>query len=167
VHNFFVGESKSMNIKKIKECIIKFRKATDDAFEYGAFGQDYPFSNFPHECCDDMCDLLGQFLIEKGLVIFKVHGTYRMDCWANQYSHVWLILEDGMIIDLTGDQYKNDPNMLNYDIPCYMGKKNNLYNLFSEEQETYPYHGIDDYSDVETRKRLWRLYNIILSFYTK
>ena len=52
-------------------------------------------------------------------------------------------------------------------IYCYMGKKNNLYNLFSEEQETYPYHGIDDYSDVETRKRLWRLYNIILSFYTK
>ena len=38
-----------MNIEKIQDLAIKFRDAADRAFEYGAFGQGYPFNNFPHE----------------------------------------------------------------------------------------------------------------------
>lgn len=155
-----------MNIQEIQEIAIRFRQAAEGAFEYGAFGQDYPFSDFPHECCDDMCDLFGQLLFEKEVPVFKVHGMYRYDNWDNQYSHVWLELEDSTIIDLTGDQYKDDPNMLNYDIPCYIGKGNCLYDLFpKEEQRSFPYYGIDNYGDDNTRKRLWKLYDIILSFY--
>lgn len=155
-----------MNIEIIKALAIKFRDAADRAFEYGAFGQGYPFNNFPHECCDDMCDLFGQLLFEKEVPIYKVHAIYRYDNWAHQYSHVWLALEDGTIIDLTGDQYKNDAIMLNYNIPCYIGKENRLYKLFPrEERNSYPYYGIDNYGDEKTRKRLWKLYDIILGFY--
>lgn len=156
-----------MNIQEIQEIAFKFRKSVDDAFEYGALGPDYPFNNFPQECCDDMCDLFGQLLFEKGVLIYKVHGIYRYDNWAHQYSHVWLTLEDGTIIDLTGDQYKDDSIMLNYDIPCYVGKEKGLYKLFpKKERKLYPYYGIDNYGNEKARKRLWKLYDIILSFYT-
>ena len=155
-----------MNIREIKELAINFRCAADDAFEHGAFGRGYPFDNFPYECCDDMCDLFGQLLFEKEVPVFKVHGIYRYDNWENKYSHVWLQLKDGTIIDLTGDQYKYNPIMLNYDIPCYIGKPNHLHKLFSEEdQNFYLYSGIDDYDNRNTRERLWKLYDIIISFY--
>jgi len=156
-----------MNIQEIQEMAFRFRQAADNAFRHGAFGPNYPFNNFPHECCDDMCDLFGQLLLEKEVLIFKVHGIYRYDNWTHQYPHVWLKLEDDIIIDLTGDQYKNDPIMLNYDLSCYVGKGNCLYSLFpKEEQTSYPYYGINSYGDSNTRKRLWKLYDIILDFYT-
>ena len=155
-----------MNIQEIQKLAHEFRQATDEAFEYGALGPDYPFNNFPHECCDDMCDLFGQLLFEKEVPIYKVHGIYRYDNWDHQYPHVWLTLEDGTIIDLTGDQYKDDPIMLNYNIPCYIGKENSLYKFFpKKERKSYPYYGIDNYGDEKTRKRLWKLYDIILGFY--
>ena len=156
-----------MNIKEIQSRAFEFRHAAETAFEYGAFGLEYPFNNFPYECCDDMCDLFGQLLFEKAVPIFKVHGIYRYDNWNNQYSHVWLSLEDGIVIDLTGDQYKDNSIMLNYNVPCYVGKGNCLYDLFpKDEQKTYPYYGIDNYNDEKTRIRLWKLYDIILSFCT-
>lgn len=155
-----------MNIEKIQDLAIKFRNATDRAFEYGEFDQEYPFNNFPHECCDDMCDLFGQLLFEREVPIYKVHAIYRYDNWAHQYSHVWLTLKDGNIVDLTGDQYKNDAIMLNYNIPCYIGEENRLYKLFPKEgRNSYSYYGIDNYGDEKARKRLWKLYDIILGFY--
>ena len=154
-----------MNIQKIREVAIKFRCAADAAYEYGAFGFGAPFNNFPHECCDDMCDLFGQFLFEKDVKVFKVHGIYRYDEWENKYSHVWLQFGDGNVIDLTGDQYKDDPIMLNYDVACYVGKASYLHDLFPiEERHSYPYYGINDYSNINVRKRLWNLYDIIVSF---
>lgn len=114
-----------------------------------------------------MCDLFGQLLFERKVPIHKVHGIYRYDNWDHQYPHVWLTLEDGTIIDLTGDQYKDDPIMLNYNIPCYIGKENHLYKLFpKKERKSYLYYGIDNYGDEKTRKRLWKLYEIILGFCT-
>lgn len=155
-----------MNIQEIKKMAKSFRQAADKAFEYGAFGSGYPFSDFPHECCDDMCDLFGQFLLQNGVSVFKVHGTYRYDNWDNVYSHVWLKLEDDTIIDLTGDQYKDNQIMRYYDNFCYIGPPNCLHNLFpQEEQQYYPYFGIDNYGDEITKKRLWKLYDSILSFY--
>lgn len=41
---------------------------------------------------------------------------------------MWLKLEDESIVDLTGDQYKNNPIMLNYATPCYVGKPDSLHN---------------------------------------
>lgn len=156
-----------MNIEEIKDLANRFRCAADSAFEYGAFGQEYPFNNFPHECCDDMCDLFGQLLFENEVAVYKVHGIYRYDNWENKYPHVWIKLEDGNIIDLTGDQYKNNPIMLNYNVPCYVGKPTSLHKLFPKEEiKSYQYYGIDNYGDRNTRKRLWKLYDIILDFYT-
>lgn len=37
-------------------------------------------------------------------------------------SHVWLTLENGNIVDITGDQYKDRSGSLYYDLPVYVGK---------------------------------------------
>lgn len=156
-----------MDVREIEVLANDFRLAADKASDWGAFGSQYPFSNFPKDCCDDMCDLFGQLLLEKEVAVFKIYGMYRYDNWEHQYSHVWIQLEDGIVVDLTGDQYKNNSIMLNYDTPCHVGEENDLYRLFSkDERRIEPYYGINCYGDAGTRKRLWDLYEIILSFYT-
>lgn len=157
-----------MDITEITQLAQQFRQAIDDGFEWGVFGEEFPFSNFPHECCDDVCDLFGELLIKHNVRVTQVFGIYRYNNWDKQYSHVWLQLDDNTIIDLTGDQYKEDPIMLNYDNPCYIGKPNALHQLFPKEEITYrPFMGIDAYSDEKTRKRLWRLYRNVMSFMKK
>lgn len=154
-----------MDINELKEIAFRFRHAVDVAFEDGAFST-YPFNNFPYECCDDMCDLLGQFLFEKNVLVLKVSGIYRYDYWNNNYPHTWLSLQDGLIIDLTGDQFKDDPIMLNNNDPCYVGKENKFYKLFPMKERTIiHYYGIENYINDNPRIRLWELYNTILIYY--
>lgn len=154
-----------MSIRRIEALAQKFRYATDAAFKWGVFGQEQPFDRFPHACCNDMCDLFGQYLIDEGISISKVYGVYRYDGSAeNVYSHVWLQIDGGTIIDLTGDQYKHDPIMLNYNAPCYVGPPSPLHHLFDDDIQVRPYWGLDNYDD-GPRKRLRRLYKNIMSFY--
>ena len=154
-----------MNIREIRQLASQFRSAADNAFEQDAFGQEYPFDRFPEECCDDMCDLFGQLLFERNIAVFKVRGIYRYDNWEHKYPHVWLQLEDETIIDLTGDQYCDDPLMLNYSNPCFVGRASEFHALFPEEDlQTTPFYGINNYVDENARQRLWKLYNTILTF---
>lgn len=153
-----------MNIHEIKALANEYRTALDRAFQSGAFGQEYPFNHFPRDCCDDVCDLFGQMLFEQGIAVLKVFGMYRYDNWNHKYSHTWLQLEGGTVIDLTGDQYKKDPIMENYNIPCYVGKPNQLHQLFRKELRCEPFYGINNYPETAT-PRLWTLYDIILSFF--
>lgn len=154
-----------MDIDDITRLARKFRCAIDDGYEWGVFGEEFPFSNFPHECCDDVCDLFGELLLKYGVSFRKVFGIYRYNNWDKQYSHVWLQLDDDTIIDLSGGQYKDDPIMLNYDNPCYIGKPSEMHQLFPKEEIIHrPFMGIDAYSDENTRKRLWKLYRNIMSF---
>lgn len=155
-----------MKIEEITQLAKQFRKAIDDAFEWGVFGDEYPFSDFPNDCCDDVCDLFGEMLLEKHVHFIKVFGIYRYNNWDKQYPHVWLQLDDGTVIDLTGDQYKDNPIMLNYSNPCYIGRPNRLHQMFPKDEMEYrPYYGIDNYIDEKTRKRLRRLYRNIMLFY--
>lgn len=45
-------------------------------------------------------------------------------------SHVWLTLENGSIVDITGDQYSNRTGMLHYDLPVYVGKIDAFHKQF-------------------------------------
>lgn len=152
-----------MNIQKIESLAYEYRAALDKAFRAGAFGKERPFSRFPHGCCDDVCDLFGQVLFEQGIPFSEVFGTYRYDNWDHIYSHVWLQLKDETVIDLTGDQYKNDPIMLNYNIPCYVGRPDQLHRLFQKDLRYRPFYGINNY-DEAVATRLWTLHDIIKDF---
>ena len=157
-----------MRIDEIAQMARDFRKAIDDAHEWGVFGDEYPFYKFPDDCCDDVCDLFGELLIKNNVRFTKVFGIYQYNNWDKQYPHVWLMLDDGTVIDLTGDQYKKNPIMLNYNNPCYIGKPNCLHHLFPKDELEYrPFYGIEYYNDEKTRKRLQRLYRNIMLFYRR
>ena len=43
---------------------------------------------------------------------------------------MWLTLEDGDIVDITGEQYKNRSGLLYYDLPVYVGKMDVFHSQF-------------------------------------
>ena len=113
----------------VRSLASNFRKAIDCALEadklYGTV-----IESFPIACCGYTSDLLQRYLAEKGIATRYVSGTYRDDSTNDSQSHAWLELIDGTIVDITGDQFRNEPRPLQNDSPVYCGKPNDFYNLF-------------------------------------
>lgn len=149
-------------MKNIESLASSFRKAIEEAKAANEFTHDFAFHSFPLGCCEDTCDLLGQYLLSKGIQTRKMCGEwYSENCeWK---THVWLTINEGTIIDLTGDQFKEDPKMLNYDIPVYIGQPNAFHGLFqiTKSQESRPFHMLGSFFD---HSRLPRLYDAILKY---
>lgn len=89
-------------MKKIERIARQFRNALDAAWEDDMFRNLYPFNNFPNDCRGHTCDLLSQYLLEHGIETRQVNVTCRKD---SQWHPVWLETEDGIVIDITGDQF--------------------------------------------------------------
>jgi hypothetical protein len=80
----------------------KARAAIDDAAAESEFRRLYPFDRFPKECCEHACDILSYMLSMAGIRTVQVNGTCASD---ESWHHVWLRTEDGIIIDITEDQF--------------------------------------------------------------
>ncbi len=113
----------------IYELSMKFRIAIEKSNNERFFGGD-SFASFPSKCCGDTCDLLAQYLLEHGIRTFYVCGTYYGDEFENIQSHAWLITKNNIIIDITGDQFKNKACFHNNDCRVYVGEHNEFYSLF-------------------------------------
>ena len=69
--------------------------------------------------------MLGRYLLEQA----GVRSLYTS--WTiGSESHVWLTLENGNIVDITGDQHKNQSGILYYDLPVYVGKMDAFHSQF-------------------------------------
>lgn len=77
----------------------------------------------------------------------------------NPQSHAWVELGDGLIVDITGDQFYDDEEHLNYNKAVYVGKVDRFHRLFSIQQ-TKHIGGID-YYDERNRIVLRAQYNRI------
>ena len=44
---------------------------------------------------------------------------------------------DNILIDITGDQFEDDPIFLNYNKPIWIGSEDNLHKLFKERTFEY------------------------------
>jgi hypothetical protein len=65
--------------------------------------------NFPHRACGDTSLLLGAYLVDLGIHGFKYICGYRGSYSdGSRSSHAWLH-RDGLIIDLTADQFDDGP----------------------------------------------------------
>ena len=114
---------------------------------------------FPCCSCGIATNLICEYLLQQG-----VKSRYHCgECWygpeMKYQSHAWTILEDGMIVDITGDQFKERPEFLKYDIPVYVGPTNDFYNLFTGTQTDHE-GGIDLYNPPD--RQLRALYNRIV-----
>jgi len=117
----------------IKQLALQFRKAIELALENGEFDGDKMYRRFPHACCGDTSDLLAQFLLDKGIKTDYVCGTYWGDSAENGQSHAWLIVDNHIIIDITGDQFKGVATFLNYNKSVYVGEMDQFHRLFHVE----------------------------------
>ena len=115
------------NLYQLVEC---FRFAIEEAVANREFYGDCRFQSFPRGCCDDTCDLLAEFLAEHNIKTLQVVGDYYDGNPENNTSHAWLCLDEEIIIDITGDQFKWDNTFLRFDKPIYIGPKTDFYRLF-------------------------------------
>lgn len=150
--------------QKVEYLASVFRTAIENAKEAGEFDSDFPFSQFPRACCGDATELLAQYLLEN-----KIKSTYVC---GNRYfgnpeectqSHAWLVV-DGLIVDITGDQFLNNKSYYNYDVPVYVGIGDAFHSLFEiEERDVYEFTGIENYGHM-CQSRLFGLYKKIMKY---
>ncbi|EGO5016467.1 hypothetical protein ACJX4N_002507 [Enterococcus faecalis] len=117
-------------MKDIENLAKKFRVSIEKARDSGAFDDDIIFYKFPKGCCGDTSDLLAQFLLENGIKTYYIWGIYKPKSYENIQSHAWLLTDDQTIIDITGDQFREKLEFLNYDNPVYIGDKDDFHSLF-------------------------------------
>lgn len=119
---------------EIIRLVKQFREAIDIARGEDAFLKDICFGNFPHGCCGDASDLLANYLLSHGIQTWYVCGTYYGESEEYRQSHAWLELSNGIIIDITGDQFKYEDVFLNYNNPAYIGEMDDFHALFDVEE---------------------------------
>jgi len=145
----------------LERLVYDFRKAIEAAKKNNEPGE--LFRNFPIRQCGHASDILAQYLIDNGFRSVKyVNGTYYGDDIDNKQSHTWLLV-DGRVIDITGDQFKYKEELLNYDVPVYIGPVTDFHRLFEiNPGGKYEHFGLDydwsNYHDLKT----W--YEIILQY---
>lgn len=102
------------NAQRIYDIASTFRAAIQNAVQAGKIRE---MATFPRGCCSYASDLLQRYLFEQGIITYYISGQYGSG-WEAE-SHAWLETEDGIIIDITGDQYKY--NELSISEPVYVG----------------------------------------------
>lgn len=123
---------------EIKAIAYRFRTAIEKAIEAGE--SESFFRKFPTGQCGHTTDMLIQYLLDLGYQhVIYVNGTYYGNEWDDRWSHTWLEL-DGIIVDITGDQFKHHPYPLKNDVPIFVGPPNDWYRLFDTEHGSYHEH---------------------------
>ncbi len=130
----------------IDRLVYLFRKAIDNAKDNKE--KNLFFRNFPAGQCGHASDMLAQYLIDNGISkIEYVNGTYYgkdSDDSFDFQSHAWLVV-NGLIIDITADQFMNREPPLQNDLPIYIGPINAFYRQFeSRFNDRHPHYGIND-----------------------
>lgn len=151
---------------------IQFRNAIEAAKSAGE-SHDY-IREFPKGQCGNISDIFSQYLIDLDIEpVFYVNGTYYGDNEDERWSHTWLEV-DGIIIDLTADQFKLNNKPLQNNTPVYVGLINDWYRLFDTEYGSYHEHNgletswinYDDLNDcykiIKKYMRIFREENLFL-----
>ena len=123
----------SCNISKdiIYDLSYQFRNAMNSAYKNGEFKNIIELQQFPHGSCGVASCLLGEYLMEHGTTTKYINRTYYYgETSYGSQAHTWLEISPRLIVDITGDQFKDNPILMNYDVPVYVGDYNEFYELF-------------------------------------
>lgn len=105
--------------------------------------------------------------MENGIRTYYVCGTYIDDSFDNLQSHAWLLTDNHIIIDITGDQFKNNPALLNYDKSVYVGEEDDFHKLFEVAAGNIRKNISLDTLGSMCQPRLYELYRKILNTFEK
>lgn len=110
-----------------------FRTAIEEAIRAGEI---HEMATFPRGCCSYASNLLQRYLTEQyGIFTWYMSGRYGYG-WDGE-SHAWLEMQDGTVIDITGDQYKY--KKLKFSKPVYIGSRFNGFHDKFELNEPVTY----------------------------
>lgn len=153
-------------MQEIKELATQFRIAIESAKNERRFIVDQCFRNFPSGCCGITTELLAKFLMDNGIKskLTYIGGTCREKS-LEPLSHAWLKIDNNIIVDITGDQFKYYPVPFNFNETVYVGLYNDFYNLFEidEEETCNNYYPLND-SHIRNHLSRRKLYEIILEY---
>ena len=123
-----------------------FRSAIESAQSDGVFTYDVGpdgyrrpglMSRFPADCCDSASWLLHRFILEVlSLDSVCVIGAYQRDEKPTEY-HSWLRLKDGLVIDITGDQFRNRREFGCFNRPVFCGYDYPLSDYFDNQKTEF------------------------------
>lgn len=109
----------------------KLRTAMNSAYKNGVFDNEVELQRFPKGSCGISSCFLGEYLTEQVITTKYVNRTYYYcETSYESQAHTWLEINPHLIVDITGDQFKDNPILMNYDIPVYVGDYNEFYELF-------------------------------------
>lgn len=156
-----------MTYKEVKEYAIRFRTAIVAARDAGEFdpqktNQYEAMVEFPYDCCDDTVVLFIHYLYhEFGEDSLEVKGSYyskRLGCTC---KHYWQVFED-WVVDLTGDQFENDSDIIIKSIPVYVGPMGAFHKQFEIVQSKHSC-GIECLG-IDSHVRMYKLYESIMKY---
>lgn len=148
----------------IKRLVNQFRDGLYRAKDAGEFDKDFSFNKFPRGCCGDASELLAQFLLEHGIKTNYICGTYREGSCDTFQSHAWLLTNNQIIIDITGNQFNDNPVFLNYDKSVYVGAGDDFHRLFEfEDRDVHENKGLNTLGSM-CQPRLNELYQKIIKY---
>lgn len=115
---------------QIEKLCSAFRLGLEKACKDRPFEKDPVLSGFPRECCDEASGMLAIYLFLNQVPTRRVAAVAKYDPEAIPTRHVWLELENGIVIDITGDQFKGRDDLLTRADPCYVGPPDDFQNQF-------------------------------------
>ena len=142
-----------------------FRDAIERAKRAGETDELNFFDRFPRGCCGDTSNLLAQYLCDNGIQTLYVSGTYYYgESTYDSQNHAWLLVDDDIIVDITGDQFRLSDEFYCYDQSVYVGFENEFYRLFEVDYN----RDVHEYGETcLSTARLRRLYGIIMKYIKK
>lgn len=134
-----------MDLELISKLATEFRNSIEQ-LEFEEYGESCWFSDFPRGCCGDTSDLFIKHL--------KQYGVKSQYVWGmrGKQSHAWIEI-DGLIIDLTADQFEE------IKVPIMVTFDQSMHSSFTIRGRRY--EGYDEFDDYNS-KRLSFLYNNIV-----
>ena len=103
-----------------------FRNSIDNLYNEGVFKDSPAMRNFPAGSCGYVSEMLGEYLKRNGIEMLYVTGVHK------DQSHAWLVDEasNGLIVDITGDQFRDNPEYAFYDKSVYVGLVDEVHSVF-------------------------------------
>lgn len=152
-----------MRLEQLQQEAISFRQAIIKARDLGEFipesNKTERMNRFPYDCCDDTADLFAHYLYSKYRIdSIRVDGTYFNDRLGCTCGHSWQKVGK-WIVDLTGDQFKDDSSIQIKSIDVYVGNITDFHRQFTVVRKEHSC-GIESL-DEGCRKRMYRLFKII------